>query len=138
MNHYGPMEGFLPVENSLGAVTQTKDGNIWFGTADGVVKYIPKNDIIRNDPPQTYITGVNLYNDTTSLLRFASGKDSIHQLPIDLELKYNKNNLIFSYVGLHYTIVEKNRYRYKLEGYDNYWSEPTAETQTSPYRKIPP
>jgi len=138
MEHYGPLEGFLPVETSLGAVTQSIDNSIWFGTAGGVVKYMPQNDITRNDPPLVYITGVNLYNDTTSLVKFATGKDSIHQLPVNLELKYNKNNLVFSYVGLHYTIVEKNRYIYKLEGYDNYWSEPTTEIQTPPYRKIPP
>ncbi len=138
VKHYGPLEGFLPVENSLGAVTLTEMNDIWFGTAEGVVRYIPQNDIIRTDPPKVYITGIGLYNDSTSILKYATETDSIYQLPLNLELKYNKNNLVFSYVGLHYTIVEKNRYKYMLEGYDNNWSEPIKEIQTPPYRKIPP
>ncbi len=135
---YGPKEGFLPIENSLGAVVQTDNNDIWFGTQSGVVRYIPQNDVIREDPPKVYITKVSLFNDSTPLIQYANGIDSISQLPKNLELKYNKNNLVFSYVGLHYTIVEKNKYKYKLEGYDNYWSEATTEIQTFPYQKIPP
>lgn len=137
IKHYGATEGFLPVENSLGAVTITENNDIWFGTADGVVRYLPQNDIINSDPPKVYITGVAFYNDSSSILKYASETDSTHQLPLNLILKYNKNNLVFRYVGLHYTIVEKNRYRYMLEGYDNSWSEVTSEIETPPYRKIP-
>jgi ligand-binding sensor domain-containing protein/serine phosphatase RsbU (regulator of sigma subunit) len=136
IRHYGPVEGFLPVETSIGAVSVTDDNELWFGTVEGAVKYLPKNDINFTDPPKVYITGIELYNDTTSVNSFAKGIDSITFLPKDLKLRYNKNNLVFKYVGLHYTIVEKNQYRYFLEGYDNEWSSSTYQNQSPPYRKL--
>lgn len=137
IRHYGPVEGFLPVETSIGAVSVTDKNEIWFGTVDGAVKYLPQNDIDYTDPPKVYITGIELFNDTTSVFKFAAGADSVTLLPKNLQLKYNKNNLVFKYVGLHYTIVEKNQYKYYLEGYDNDWSVPTKENISPPYRKLP-
>jgi ligand-binding sensor domain-containing protein/serine phosphatase RsbU (regulator of sigma subunit) len=136
--HYGPLEGFIPVETSLGAATATSGNNLWFGTVNGAVKYIPENDLMRKDPPKIYFKKIALYNDSTRLDKFSDGLDSISQLPVNLVLPYNKNNLVFYYVGLHYTIIEKNSYKYYLEGYDNDWSEVTHDIVTPPYRKIPP
>jgi ligand-binding sensor domain-containing protein/serine phosphatase RsbU (regulator of sigma subunit) len=138
ISHYGPQEGFLPGETSLGAIATAPDGDLWVGTVGGVVRYIRKNDYVFTDPPLTYITQVGFYNDTTSINRYSSGYDSVTLLPQSLILPYNKNNLVFNYIGLHYTIIEKNRYKYYLEGYDNDWSEPTYSIETPPYRKIPP
>jgi ligand-binding sensor domain-containing protein/serine phosphatase RsbU (regulator of sigma subunit) len=137
IRHYAAAEGFLPVETSLGAATLTSGDDIWFGSVDGAVRYMPENDIDNIDPPKVYITGIELFNDTSKINRFASGIDSNSLLPVNLVLKYNKNNLVFHYVGLHYTIVEKNKYKYFLDGYDNSWSEATTEIQTPPYRKLP-
>jgi hypothetical protein len=102
------------------------------------VKYIHDNDYIHTDPPLLYISEIKFYEDTTSLLKYAEGIDSITKLPSRLSLPYNKNNLVFSYVGIHYTIIEKNQYKYILQGYDEDWSTPTNKTETPPYRKVPP
>ncbi|MBN1599778.1 MAG: SpoIIE family protein phosphatase [Bacteroidales bacterium] len=136
--HYGVEEGFLPLETYNGSVTLTDSEDIWFGTVDGAVRYIPANDIQNKEPPKVYITSIKLYNDTTPVIEYADGIDSINNLPVNLRFKHNKNNLIFRYVGLHYTIIEKNRYKYMLEGYDKEWSEATTSIQSIPYRKIPP
>ncbi len=138
ITHYGAQEGFLPVETSLGAAITTSGDELLFGTEKGAVKYMHKNDFIYTDPPRVYITGINLYNDTVSILKYASAIDPESQLPVNLSLPCNKNNLVFNFIGLHYTIIEKNRYKYILNGYDNDWSEPTNEIKTPPYRKIPP
>lgn len=138
ITNYGAEEGFLPVETSLGAAVTTQDDEIWFGTVDGAVKYVPKNDVIQADPPKIYITNISFYNDSTPASNYAEGIDPIKSLPVNLTLPYNKNNLIFSYIGLHYTIVVKNRYMYYLKGYDSDWSEPTPEIETPRYPKVPP
>jgi len=138
VTNYGALEGFLPVETCLGAATTSLGDELWFGSVGGAVKYIPKNDFVYYDPPIVYITDISFYNDTSSILKYASGANEEDGLPINLILPHNKNNLIFNYIGLHYTIIEKNQYRYMLEGYDNDWSEPTHEIKTPPYRKIPP
>jgi serine phosphatase RsbU (regulator of sigma subunit) len=45
--------------------------------------------------------------------------------------------MIFEYIGLHFSNHKKNRYQYKLEGYDDSWSEITDKTQTEQYKKLP-
>jgi ligand-binding sensor domain-containing protein/serine phosphatase RsbU (regulator of sigma subunit) len=138
IKNYTSLDGFLPVENLLGAIDIDKENNIWFGTVEGLVKYNPSNEIKNSLPPKIYITGVYLHNDTSSLRRYYTKVDSVTFLPIDLKLKYRKRNLYFSYVGLHYTEVEKNQYKYRLLGYDNNWSEPTNDIVSVPFQRIPP
>ncbi len=134
VTNYSRREGFLPVETNLGAITMGQNGEIWIGTIDGAVRYLPANDFIHTDPPRVYVTGIAFLDDSTAIFQPGEEVDS-QGLPVDLHLKYNRNNLVFKYVGLHYTSVEKNRYQYRLKGYDN-WSAPTSETSVS-YRKLP-
>ncbi len=137
IQYYSELEGFTPLESYLRAVTVDMNNNIWIGTGNGLVRYVPDLDVIRKTPPVTYITNVFVYGDTTDLLDYAEGVDSISGLPLNLKLPYNKNNLIFEYIGLHFSIPEKNRYQYMLEGYDDSWSEVTNKTQTDQYKKLP-
>jgi ligand-binding sensor domain-containing protein/serine phosphatase RsbU (regulator of sigma subunit) len=137
IQYYSELEGFTPLETYLRAVTVDLNNNVWVGTGNGLVRYIPDLDDVRKNPPVTYITDFFVYGDTTDLLNYAEGIDSISGLPLNLRLPYNKNNLIFEYIGLHFSIPEKNRYQYMLEGYDESWSEVTDKTQTDQYKKLP-
>jgi ligand-binding sensor domain-containing protein len=138
VRNYTSFDGFLPVENNVGAIDIDTDNNIWFGTIDGLVKYIPENEVRNTLPPKIYITGVNLYNDSSLLSNYFTAIDSITGLPKDLKLNHTKRNLYFTYVGLHYTVVEKNKYKYRLLGYDDEWSQPTNEIVSVPFQRISP
>ena len=135
--NYGFDEGFLPIENNLGAITNDANGHIWFGTINGIVKYSPENDLKNTQAPNIYINAIQLYNDTSSIDNYYTRVNHQTGLPSDLKLHHSKENLYFEYVGLHYTIVEKNTYQYRLLGYDESWSEPTTDIQSIPYQKLP-
>lgn len=137
VTNYGELEGFIPLENNLGAIDIDEEGNIWFGTVEGVVKYIPENDRIDSVPPKTYIGSIKLFNDTASISSLFDKTNSISELPVNMELPYQYRNIYFEYVGIHYKNVPKNKYKYRLLGYEDNWSEPTADIQTPPYRKLP-
>ncbi len=137
IKHFGYNEGFLSVENNLGAMVRDKQGNIWFGTADGIIKYSQEHDLQNETPPKVYIRNIHFYNDTSSMDAYYSRIDSTTLLPADLRLHHRKKNLYFDYVGLHYTLSEKNTYRYRLLGYDEQWSEPTTAIKSIPYQKLP-
>mgnify|MGYP006179687543 CR=1 FL=1 len=54
-----------------------------------------------------------------------------------LRLPYRKGIVSFDFVALHYKDPEKNRYRYRLEGFNPDWVE--AGTQhTANYTRLPP
>lgn len=115
---YSNLDGFG--EQPAVAVAQDAFGRIYFATADGLVRYTPEKDVLSKEPPQLHIR-----------LKLMSGKnyadyaDSICQktgLPYNLVLPYNQNHLHVEWVGVHYTIPEKNRYKYILEGFDKEWT----------------
>ena len=135
--YFGRTEGFTPLETYGRSVSVDCTNNVWIGTGDGLVKYIHRYDTLSDIKPKTYITGIKLFNDSTDISVFSSGIDSITGLPESLILPYNKSNLVFEYVALHYALPEKNLYKYMLKGYDDKWSEITTKTSTDPYRKIP-
>ncbi len=135
---YGYFDGFLPLETSPGAIAIDEKENIWFGTTEGLVKYNPKNDVNNYQPPNIIINGVSLYNDTSSLRKYYTGLSEENNLPLDLKLPFNKNNLVFDYVGLHFTIVMKNKYRYMLEGFDDKWLTVGANSRRVSYSNLDP
>ena len=134
---YTETDGFVPIETYVKAASVDVNNNVWIGTVAGLVRYIPMLDQPQLKPPRLYITDVKFYNDSTDIHSYSSFSDSLTGLPGNLILPYNKNNLVFKFVGLHYANAKKNRYQYFLEGYDDNWSEIVAETVTHPYQKLP-
>jgi len=137
IQYYEELEGFTPLETYQAAISVDPENNLWIGTGDGLVKYVADLDVMREKPPVTFITGISILGDSTKLISYGEGVDSISGLPLHMKLPYNKNNLIIEYMGLHFSNPEKNRYQYKLEGYDDNWSEITDKTQTDQYKKLP-
>ena len=136
INHYGPKEGFYPLETNEGAISMDDEGNLWIGSVDGLVKYVPDNDRSNNLEPRTYIRNLRLFDKQTDFTTYTDSLDPESKLPVNLALPYNKNYLTFEFVGLHYTNPDKVQYKFILEGFDNDWSEPTGE-RSATYKKIP-
>ncbi len=129
---YGEEDGYLPLECYQGAAATDIYGNVWFGTVNGLVKYNPTADKKRSTPPRTYITNISLLGND-DILEYAEGIDSKTGLPEKLVLPHNKNNIRIEWIGIHFTIPSKNRYRYFLKGFDTQWHEESVET----YREYP-
>lgn len=137
INTYTETDGFTPIETYVKSASVDLHNNVWIGTVAGLVRYVPLLDQHRPEPPRLYITGVKFYNDSTDIHHYSSFTDSLTGLPGNLVLPYNRSNLIFEFVGLHYANTGKNRYQYFLEGFDDQWSEIIAETKTHPYQHLP-
>jgi uncharacterized membrane-anchored protein YhcB (DUF1043 family) len=122
---YGEEEGFTGVEsNSNGTYLDEENGEMWFGTVNGLIRYSPKS--FRNNPAyaKTNITGMHLfYSDTF--------------LPPGQELEYYENNVSFEYVGICLTNPAKVRYKYKLTGWETEYS-PATPDRVARYSNLPP
>lgn len=138
ISHYGRNEGFTGIECNQNAVYKDFSGKIWFGTVKGVVMYNPKEDIPNLIPPITQMTGVKLFNkEDVDWSKFSDSINSLTNLPENLVLPYDQNFFTFSFLGVSLTNPENVRYKYKLEGFSDEWSEKTAET-TVPFPNLPP
>jgi len=120
ITHYGEAEGFLGVECNRGASFKDKDGNLWFGTVNGVVKYFPKKDVKNTVEPDTYISNIMLSLGKDSLSDYCNGVND-NNLPNNLELAYNKTHLTFHFISTSKKIPSKVKYEYKLVPLNEDW-----------------
>lgn len=120
---FGKQEGFSGVENNTGGF-QEKDGSIWFGTVNGLIKYDPNEYIANISESKISITGFRLFYTDTVLY------NNVH-------LDYNSNNITFNYSGICLTNPSKVSYSHILEGFEKEWS-PANKARFATYSNLPP
>jgi ligand-binding sensor domain-containing protein/serine phosphatase RsbU (regulator of sigma subunit) len=106
---------------NLNAVFQDKEGAIWIGTKQGLVKYNPHYQK-RLLSPSIFISSVKLFYQDISTEKSV--------------FNHNENHLIFNFTGIWFTAPENVYYRYQLEGFDLNWSAVT-QTYIATYSNLP-
>ncbi|MEL6538825.1 MAG: two-component regulator propeller domain-containing protein, partial [Bacteroidota bacterium] len=113
-------DGVQSNEFNTGAYHQGPSGTFYLGGINGLNWFRPEDIVINRTPPATVITEFYLNN-----LPLAAGHDGVlpkHILEMDtLRLRWNQNNLAFRVAALDYTTRKENKFRYRLEGYDEEW-----------------
>jgi PAS domain S-box-containing protein len=122
--HYGFMEGFTGSETNINAVCKDKEGNLWFGTRRGTMKYVENEDRINKIPPSIRIDGIHVFSE-----RFPA-EDK-------MKLFYDQNYLTVSYIGVSHSIPEKVSYKYMLRGVDRQW-QLNGYSRTVNYENLAP
>ncbi|MGD1840138.1 MAG: two-component regulator propeller domain-containing protein [Thermonemataceae bacterium] len=142
--YYGYVDGFKLIQTFPNAVTKDSKGNIWFGAFDGVVQYDPTEDKRNNIPPTTHITDIKLFNKKVDWKQYTQNIDIDFGIPkfdeeegYNLLLDHDQNHITFEFVGIHFTIPERVKYQFKLEGFDKDWSDLTNKN-TATYTNLPP
>ena len=136
LRNYSKNEGFNGIECNLNTVFRNKQNQLYFGTINGLYKYHSENDIVNTVPPILSFKSIKLNFEEVDWSNFSKKIDSTSQLPIDLELKYNDNNLIFEFVGVSLTNPNEVYYQYMLEGLDENWL-PLTKDRKAVYTAIP-
>ncbi len=137
LGHYGKSEGLVGMECNFNASFRDQEGKLWFGTVKGASAFNPRFEIKNYEEPRSEITGIRLNFTGTDLNAYAQGIDSTTKLPLRLRLPHYKNHLTFDFIGISQTNPDKVRYRFKLEGVDNDWVEPTSKTEAT-YSSLQP
>jgi len=106
-------DGLPGNEFNLGACYKTSDGEILFGSTEGIVQFKPV-EVINPWPPQLHLTALKIYGKAIKLNAFSKRIPEFH-------LGYKDKVLSFEFVGLHYKNSAKNQYAYMLEGLDGDW-----------------
>ena len=135
---YDSRDGLPSNQFNIGAYLKTLEGKMYLGSISGMVTFDP--DTVKDNPyiPPVVITDFKLFN--RSVLPDDSFK--ILKSPIsetkEIHLKYNQNFLSFEFTALNYINPKKNRYSFKLEGFDNDWSDADAQRRFATYTNLEP
>lgn len=119
-------DGFVGMENNSSSNLRDKDGKLWFGTVKGVMSYNPEERRINYLPPPVYIRDIELsyVKPDWSDEKYTSSYDSIvpwFNVPNELVLPKEQNNISFKFDALCYTVPEKVKYKWRLEPIESQW-----------------
>ena len=128
VSHISFNQDLIPAElNSLLVYNDT----FWLGTSRGVLEYIPGKQKPDSVPPPVYGMRVVINGRVDSSFVPFTEKDSLRNLD------YTRNNISFDFAALSFRDEDNVRYRYKLEGVDAEWSQPTDRRYVN-YGDLPP
>lgn len=131
---YKQETGFgIAAVNHHGIVSATED-NLWLCTVKGLWHYNRQLDFSRNTLPKLQLTNLQLFYGKESLAPYYTQLDTGANLPVNLQLPYNKNHLTFSIRAL---TTATASYVFQLNGQDNDWLPPTGNSEIT-YSNIAP
>ncbi|SDF45493.1 ligand-binding sensor domain-containing protein [Cellulophaga baltica] len=106
----------IPGNNILdmGGHSQGLNGNLIVGGTSGFTIFNPSD--IKSNPyiPTVVFTEVKINNESMSF------DQSISELK-SIDLSHNQNNITFEFSALEFTNSQFNKYKYKLEGFNDQW-----------------
>jgi ligand-binding sensor domain-containing protein len=110
---FGPAEGVQDYEFNTNSSFQKPDGEIFFNGVAGLNFFYPDAIKENTTPPNVIIQKVTT-KDTTLYIESTKAKTAF-------VVEYHNNNLAFDFVAFNFRDAAKNKYAYKMEGYDDDW-----------------
>jgi serine phosphatase RsbU (regulator of sigma subunit) len=120
--HFGLNDGFTGGENNVNSITRDKDGLIWFGTKNGLVKFNPGIDMNYHSEPRASITGLKLFFEEVDWKQKGFELSKWSGLPEDLVLSHKDNHLTFEVTGFSFHNPEDLMFSYYLEPQSKEWA----------------
>jgi signal transduction histidine kinase/streptogramin lyase/ActR/RegA family two-component response regulator len=117
--------------------TETPDGEMIFGSTDGVTVFDPDRLFVNTYLPPVVLTDFQLFNRPVG-----TGANSPLHAPIwatkALELNHDQSIITLEFAALSYFAPERNQYRYRLENYERDWNEVDSGRRRATYTNLPP
>ena len=133
---FGRGDGLPSAAFNLRAVAVASDGHLLFGTNNGMVAFYPEQIRPKLTPPQPLITDIQLFNQSIPvggplLNRAVWNTDQV-------TLAYNQNTLSFEFAAGGYPHLDNLRYRYRLNGLEDAWTEVPSDRRYVTFGQLPP
>lgn len=138
---FGKAEGLSTLASSSGFTPsgfRSPDGRLWFPTAQGIAVIDPKSVSRNLVPPQVWIEEVLVDGQRAAIgapLPSAAAPGGPGGRSITLDPGHRR--LDISFTGISFTSPGRVLFRYRLEGLDEDWSEPSAQRRVT-YPFLPP
>lgn len=112
--HYGRGSGLIELEGAANAAKQDGNGNRWFGTGAGLVRYTPGDEVAPANGPTVYIESVTLNDE----LVVSTGTK---------HPRFDRGEVKFQFSSPSYRDENATSFSYRLVGLNNTWSKPTPD-----------
>jgi ligand-binding sensor domain-containing protein len=137
-DHFSLQDGLANLETNLNSVFQDSKNNLWFGTADGLVRIDLKKGVKSpsNYQPRIHFTGVDVNLERAQWSDYGLEAANSSSVPANLELPYKDNSMTFHFNGISMSYPNDVRYQFMLEGLDTEW-QPVTKAELAHYSNLP-
>ncbi len=137
IQNYGKQDGLLNNHINLRSSLKGSNGEMYFGSPNGFIKFYPEDIQTNEHIPSIVITNFQLFNKSVEI-----GADSPlkKHITITKEIILTHRDYVFSFEfsALDYVSPKNNRYKYILENFDKNWNYKSAEDRTATYTNLSP
>jgi ligand-binding sensor domain-containing protein/signal transduction histidine kinase/DNA-binding response OmpR family regulator len=120
--NYNITDGLPANEFNINSAYKDKSGNLFFGSYNGLVSFMPR-DIKENTLlPKTVFSGLKLFNKPVAI----NGPDKLLKADISftksITFSADQNIFTIDFLALNYIQPQRNQYAYKLDGFEKDWN----------------
>lgn len=132
IRNYTSRDGMIEGYYFSGSAYLDADGTMYFGGANGLTAFKPSTIRDNPTPPPVAITGLLVSGQTLPGLTGALGDTHA------VTLAYDQSAIALEFTAMAYAEPRRNRFRYRLEGFDHGWTETDAGKRVASYTNLDP
>ena len=137
ISNFTESDGLISVDFNYNAALKDVDGQLYFGTNEGVVTFDSK-DINPVKSNKSLVFDEFYLNHK----RVLSGEDSPLKIPLNetdlIELKHNQNSFSIGFSSIDFLHSDQGDFQWKLENFDEEWITNQGETSMASYTNLNP
>lgn len=137
---YDVADGLQSNAFKIGAATRAQDGTLYFGGINGISYFQPRAIQPNPYPPVVQLTGLRIANQPVEVGKELNGRVVLTRplsQPQAVTIKASENDFSVEFVGLNYANPQKNRYAYRLRGYNQDWVQAAPGQRTASFANLP-
>lgn len=113
--YYNANDGFTGIETTKNTIIEDEEGNIWFGTKNGITKFTPSENQRQLLKPSIHFETIEVSNITIDSIQ-NQVKENV------LQLSPTQNNISFSFKTVDINQPKRIEYQYQLNESQSDWS----------------
>jgi signal transduction histidine kinase/ligand-binding sensor domain-containing protein/DNA-binding NarL/FixJ family response regulator len=122
-------------------VDKDEDGNIYFGSINGINVFNPAGIKPSTELNNVFLTGIKVHQHyiqpQVAFLGSTILKESINETDM-IRLNYRQNNISFEFAGSNIIDAKESEFRYKLIGYNQDWIQTNGKYHFASYSNLKP
>ncbi len=131
--YFDPSDGLPTSEFMAGSAFLNREGRMFFGSTRGLVSFVPEDLKTSNEPPRVLLTRLTLA-DGPLRLPYADGDKAQEAF----ELSHREKMFSVEISVLDFLDPSKNRFAYRVLGFDEHWTEANASTRFATFTNLDP
>lgn len=139
--NYDELDGLQGKQFNESAALKTKNGELIFGGPNGFNLFRPEEILMNKKEPPVALIDFQIYNNSVPIGKEVCGKiilpNSITSTE-EVTLRPGDNVFSIEFAALSFLHPEKNRYKYRLEGFNKEWLHTDGNSRKVTYTNLDP